>query len=369
MDIVLFSFNPYHGRAGRAHHLARQLAKRHRVFFVDPPESFHHCNRRKAEIETLSERLLNVRLPGGPAGRRYWWVHRLAERRWLRKMRKVLRYFNWGQYGPTACIHMVPTWELAQAALCPNITVYDAHDDWRSIAPNDPRLIDRLERIYAKKADVILAASTRTAERFEAMRRQAIALPNGCDVQHFAQAQNVKPGPLVDRIPTPRVVYMGGIEECFDTEAVAHCAETMPNVSFVIIGPEHVGQGVLHALPNVHFLGEQSYEALPQLLAGASAAWIPFRLTDHALGRDCVKLYEYLASGLPVVSAPLPRAKELAAVVNVSDGTREGLAEALRKALAVQDMDQQVRQRVEAGRHDWSVRADVLETVLAGARR
>jgi UDP-galactopyranose mutase len=364
MDIVLFSFNPYHGRANRSHHLARQLAKHHRVFFVDPPESYHRCGRRKAEIETIHERLLNVRLPGGMAGRRFWWIHRWAQRRWLRKLRYVLRYFNWGHYGPTACIHMVPTWEMARDALSPAVTIYDAHDDWRSIAPNDPKLIDRLERIYAETADAILAASTRTAGRFASLGRQAIPLPNGCDVKHFAQAQTAEPAALLNAMQGPRVVYMGGIEECFDTEAVAHCAQMRPDLSFVLIGPELVEQGTLHGYDNVHFLGEQPYEALPSLLAGAVATWIPFRATEHAMGRDCVKLYEYLASGVPVVSAPLPRARELEAVVSVSDGTAEGLAQALRRAIDSNDQDHQIRQRVEAARHDWGVRADVLETVL-----
>jgi glycosyltransferase involved in cell wall biosynthesis len=367
MDIVLFSFNPFHGRANRSHHLARQLARHHRVFFVDPPESVHRCQRRRTEVETVDDGLINIRLPGGLAGRRFWWIQRLAEGQWLRKLRGVLREQGFGRQGGTACLHMVPTWGRAKRMLNPDMTIYDAHDDWRSIPPNNPKLIDRLERIHAESADVILAASDKTADRFNELGRQAIPLPNGCDVQHFARAATRDPSPLVAELPGPRVIYMGGIESCFDTEGVAHCARSMPEASFVLIGPELVEQTKLHDLPNVVFLGEQPYDDLPALLAGAVAVWIPFRDSDHAMGRDCVKLYEYLASGLPVVSAPLPRAHQLASVVWVSDGTPEGLCRALRQAMGDKSQDHHVRQRVEAARHDWSVRADVLETILVSA--
>jgi hypothetical protein len=141
----------------------------------------------------------------------------------------------------------------------------------------------------------------------------------------------------------------------------------MPDVSFVFVGPVITSQKTLRGLPNVHILGERSYEDLPSYLVGASACWIPFELTDHALGRDCIKLYEYLATGLPVVTTPLPRAAEFAEHVLIAEPTAVALAAACREALAEEAPERTQARAAAAAEHTWRRRGEQLEQLLAEA--
>ena len=363
LDIVLFSFNPYHGRTGRAHHFARLLSGDGRVFFVDPPQSRLRRRSRQAEVERIDENLIRIALPGGWPGRQRWSIHQGNQSRWLKVLGKLLDEHEWGGRGCRTCLHMTPVWERAYQELRPELTVYDAHDDWRAIAPNRPELIDRLEAAHALSADIILAGSAQITERFATLGREAHELANGCEATHFAQAASARLAADMASIPSPRVLYVGGLEPCLASQAIAGVAENLSDVSFVLVGPEVTPQRALHGLPNVHLLGERPYEELPRYFAGADVCWIPFELTDHATGRDCIKLYEYLATGLPIVTTPLPRTKQFAELVLIAEPSVAALTTACREALA--DQNWESRQAV-AREHTWEKRVADLEALVAG---
>ncbi|MHC4562253.1 MAG: glycosyltransferase [Planctomycetota bacterium] len=363
-DIVLFSFNDFTGRLGRAHHMAGLLARRHRVFYVDPPTSVLGRAPVRVRVWRAGEHLVHIRLPGGLPGRQWRWIHQLNQRRWLGMLQRCLTRHNWGEFNQPVCVHMTPVWDAAVERLTPHLSVYDAHDDWRSIRPNRPKLIERLEAEHADTADIILSSSTGTAENFAGTHRRTHELPNACDPAHFGRAMTDPPADDLADIPRPRVMYVGGLGDCLATEAIVGTARRMPRVSFVFVGPEETSQRALRAEPNIHLLGERPYEQLPAYLAGADMCWLPFALTPHALGRDCIKLYEYLATGKPVVSTPLPRAQKLTDGIMLAEPSGDALAAACRGALTdVSPVSREDRLAV-ARQHTWQGRVAELERLL-----
>ncbi|MCX7782007.1 MAG: glycosyltransferase family 1 protein, partial [Negativicutes bacterium] len=58
--------------------------------------------------------------------------------------------------------------------------------------------------------------------------------------------------------------------------------------------------------PNMHYLGYVDYPSLPRYLSNFTYSLIPFKLTPMTQGVNPIKLWEYLASGIPILSAPLP---------------------------------------------------------------
>jgi len=364
MDIVLFSFDKLHGRVGRAHHFARHLARRHRVFFVDPLASLLGCRRLATTAEMSEDGIVHVVLSAGLPGRMLAPVHLLNEVRWLADVRKVLRRCDWGSRGVRVCLHMLPVWERAAAGLRPDVTVYDAHDNWRAMPRNPRRLTERLEAAHARSADIILAASDATSRNFAALGRQTHPMPNACDPDHFAQALTECQAKELADIPRPRITFIGGLEESFNTDAVLQVARHMRDTSFVIIGPEIKPQDALRSEPNVYLLSQRPYDELPSYLAGADVCWIPYRLTERVMGRDCIKLYEYLASGRPVVSVPLPRAVELANCLQVTDGTADGLIRACRAAMKDDTAEKRDARLALARRNSWANRVEQLESFI-----
>lgn len=363
MDIVLFGYQAFGGRKGRDHHFARILSEKHRVFFVDTPGSVLSRPSLEWHLSDASQNLVHIALPGGIPGRNLRPLHSFNQKRWLNGLSKQLAARDWGQKGKRVVLAMTPVWELAYDVLPAEVSVYDAHDRWDLMPENNSRLIDAMEDVHARRAGLVLAASEAIAARFGARKRRCEPLPNACEYDHFAQAAKGAPVAGMAALPEPRIAFIGGMDECFDTEAVAAAARAMPEASFVMIGPEAVPQQALSALPNVHRVGPRPYAELPAWLAGAKACLLPYRMSERTVARDPIKLYEYLASGRPVAACPHPRAKEFAPYVEVSDGTPQGFAQACMRA-AGHPPDRLAAQQTVARQHTYSNRVARLEALL-----
>jgi hypothetical protein len=77
-----------------------------------------------------------------------------------------------------------------------------------------------------------------------------------------------------------------------------------------------------------------------------------------------LKLYECLAAGRPVVSAPLQTMKPMDGVIRVASSPAEWES-AIEQALAQEGPDLVARRRAIAAQNSWDVRVDALEARLA----
>ena len=83
----------------------------------------------------------------------------------------------------------------------------------------------------------------------------------------------------------------------------------------------------------MHLLGEVPYAELPGYVAGFDVCTIPFRRTPLTEATNPVKLYEYLATGKPIVARRLPELEPFADVVALYDRAEDFVA-ALERAVA-----------------------------------
>jgi glycosyltransferase involved in cell wall biosynthesis len=109
--------------------------------------------------------------------------------------------------------------------------------------------------------------------------------------------------------------------------------------SFVFIGldqtPEHLMSEDLKAfqrLPNVHVIGRRTLQEIPSYLKGCDVCAIPWVINELSLSGSPLKLYEYLASGRPVVSTPLQHLLPLDGVIAFASNANEWI-EAIEAAL------------------------------------
>jgi glycosyltransferase involved in cell wall biosynthesis len=154
---------------------------------------------------------------------------------------------------------------------------------------------------------------------------------------------------------------MGVIPEWFHFDWLAGAARALPNVSFVLVGPERLARARLGGLANVHALGTRDYAAVPAYLQHAQAGLMPFDAARNPEGVAALnpqKMYAYLASGLPVVSADWEEMHGLGSpVCCCASGTE--FVSALRRVLT--DPGPAEGRRRFAARHAWRARiADLL---------
>ena len=151
--------------------------------------------------------------------------------------------------------------------------------------------------------DVVFATSRLLLEKARsAGARKAVLLPNGIDLGRFPGASSA-PAEL-DPLPRPRIVYVGAIESWFDWPTVVESARALPQASFPVVGgPRHVPS----ELPaNIHLMGKRPHGEVAAWLQHSDVGIVPFHLGggEAALRAiDPIKLWEYLACGLPVVAS------------------------------------------------------------------
>jgi glycosyltransferase involved in cell wall biosynthesis len=191
-------------------------------------------------------------------------------------------------------------------------------------------------------------------------------LPHGVDFDHF-HAARVRPRPVaaMESIPRPVVGFFGLISEWVDRELIAHLSEAFPHVSFVLLGRAEADLAALAGRPNVHHLGWVPYEELPQYARYFDVGLIPFVLNRLTLAVNPLKLMEYFALGLPVLSTRLPELEGIAGPLRLAV-TREEFAQGLRDVLAG-GPGLSAEDAVAAARgNTWDARVEQLGEFLEG---
>ena len=174
----------------------------------------------------------------------------------------------------------------------------------------------------ANKVDVVIYTAKNLKEKYFEIKDKSKMkyVPNGIDLDFFKAADRCLPQELED-IPRPRVIYVGAIHDWFDVDLVHYCAKNLPNYSFIIIGPEHKDLSLLRKLKNVHILGAISYDKIPAFLYNSQVGIIPFNVKDYPALVNSInplKMYEYLACGLKVVSVEWEQIKDMNDIINLT---------------------------------------------------
>lgn len=239
-------------------------------------------------------------------------------------------------------------------------TVYDCVDEWEEFGRiGQAGWYDRdVEEHLARDADVVVATHPLLADKLRAMSGRTVPLvPNGVDLRDLRAPEG---GRRIDAA-APVIGYFGHLTSSwFDWELIAATAERHPEWRFEIYG---YGQPETLALPpNVSVPGMLPHAEIAQRTARWSVGIVPFREGPLTRAVDPVKLYEYLALGMPVVAVGMPA---LASVPGVVVCDRDGFADALRTALTTPFEHERVAAYVESSR--WEKRVDALLRLVEDA--
>lgn len=226
--------------------------------------------------------------------------------------------------------------------------------------PSLPGWFGELEAKSARAADAVVCTSSRMAQRFRALgARDVRHLPNGVDLARFHPAPASPDGP-------PRIVYVGALEAWFDAPLLSALARRFPEMRFTVAGPARTDLSALRGLPNVDLTGPVPYAEVPALLAAHHVGIIPFLRTPLVESVSPIKMYEYAASGLPVVATRWEELERAGSPALLAEGVEEfaaALAEALARRAELSEAG--VRFAAACG---WDERAAGLERALAGER-
>lgn len=258
------------------------------------------------------------------------------------------------------------------AARCGVPTVYDQMDHWEGFAMQ-PWGDSSLERFFVAAADLVLTITQPLADEFGSGTSVHV-IPNAVN-DELQRVLAAAPRPAN---PRPKILYSGAMwPDWFDWAAARACAEAVPEADFLFLGKvtatedEDDGRAVtefaaeLAAIPNVTMIDEIPHQLIAGHLASADVGLIPFVVNQVTDPSSPLKVFEYLAAGMPVVSSPLAGVRDYPGMWYYRD--LAGLRTATLAAIA--DAADPVRraERIAFGAaNTWSARMAEVDRIVTG---
>lgn len=262
-------------------------------------------------------------------------------------------------------------------------TVFEIHHDYTTGGIENPFTRAACRRKSVRSV-VAVTAHLRDdlISLFDVPREKIVALPNGVDLRHFA---NVCPRDAArERLglrPEDRVVvYAGQLRPEKGVDVLVRAAATLKNITVVIVGGEATDRERLRRLMleldthNVVLLDYVPAAEVPLYLNAASVLVLPHsgKVAASAKYTCPLKLFEYMAAGVPIVASELPAVSEIIRHGEngwlVKPDSPAALAEGLRHLIENPGRASDMARRAarEAEGYTWERRA---ERILDSVRR
>ena len=248
--------------------------------------------------------------------------------------------------------------------------VSDKYDANTMDHATDPATIRSLHERALDSADLIFYSGRKLLAEATRGQERSHLLEQAVDFDHWARvgSEELKVAPEVALIPRPRIGYFGAIEPWLvDQELIKRASRERPSWHWVFIGNRSRGLEI-EGLPNVHFLPAVPYDELPRYAAGFDVCVLPWE-TERAFTSygSAIKVREYLATGKPVVIAPLPEYEPMADVLRIAR-SRDDFLRLIEDALNEEGTEKARARQGSVMDGTWDARAqwvsDLIEQAL-----
>lgn len=357
MEFIYFGNDWFAENRTSSHHIAKRIGAKFPILYVEVPglrapkanardvrKLFMKLRRALRPPEMVSPHFWLMTLPqipfrriaGMPA------LNRMLSRFLLRRAIKRVGFKD-----AVAWFHVPHPGFLAKQ-LGESLTVFYCIDEYSKLPDLDGRAVQAMDDDLTVAADIVFVCSQGLLETHKPLNANTYLSPHGVDTELFALASSPEteiPDEMKG-VARPTIGFWGLLERWVDLSILEYIARARPNWTIALIGRVAIDVSPLKRLPNVVFAGVKPYSELPKWAKAIDICILPFTRSSLMLQSSPLKLREYLASGKPTVSVPLPEVQQFGELVQTAvDGPE--FVSAIEKSFA-SDTPELVAQRQRA---------------------
>lgn len=249
--------------------------------------------------------------------------------------------------------------------LRPRVFVYHSVDDIKNSA-----YISKhgtwMEPEVIKKADFTIVTSLKLKESCQAYTENVYYLPNAADFDLFFKGAREKPG-LLNGINSDIILYTGHMDSRVDLDLLESIALSNKDRTVLIVGLVSLNKKSKKRLDdcgNVKFIGQQPLTSLPAFLYSSACGIIPFKKNELTASIYPLKVNEYLATGLPVVSTAFSEdIEQFYPTISIADEPRSFNA-CIDGEILNDSQEKKIARQEKAKQNTWASRAATFWTIL-----
>jgi len=302
--------------------------------------------------------------------------------RWI-SMRLLLRWLRMRTDQPLVVTCQYPWLLPTLRGLGADLTAYDVVDDYVTLPDGSrSRQLGRLHRRFAASSDLVWTTSARLEAQIRELGLEPHRSPQGVDWSRYASTKQEDVSPEIATVPRPRIGLVGRLNDRIDWELVQGVCMRHPDWNLVFVGPIYGDDEnttstrrnlCTESRPaNLVHLPAVPPEEIPRIMIGLDIGLIPYKPEGANLSINPLKVYQFLATGIPVVASPLPSLADLREQVRIAS-TLEDLCQEIQLTLSQPATSTETRTRKDSVRNfDWTVVAEKrltdLRSELANSR-
>lgn len=294
------------------HQVISRLSRFFRVVWMNPSENWRDTLRNGVSagpVFSNAKSFQNLEIY-----RQEFWLPQFFKPRWLsrytflERIRRAQAHLRAQGCKKIVLYLWTPKYALALQAGGWDLVAYHIDDEYSFSeieVPTPPQ-----ELAILREAGLVFIHSAPLMEKKGKINPHTTYCPNGVHYEAYASPVP-EPADLV-RVPHPRIGYSGFIKKQLDWRLLRELVIRHPEWSFVFVGKQSPHPEIdailaeLKARENAYFLGGKSAAELAVYPQHFDVCLMPYEFNDYTKFIYPLKLHEYLASGRPAISTPLP---------------------------------------------------------------
>ena len=306
----------------------------------------------------VSQNILVCSIPTIPFGDKFNVSRKINDHLLIKGIKNLMKKYN---IDKPVLLFYKPRYSCVINKIGESLVCYDVIDDTLALEASPNWLEDRI-KFLKSNSDLIITSSENLYRKISEKRKDVFFIGNGVETEHYTKSDI--PSLIPDEIKNEHKIigYIGAIGEWFDFDLLEKILKRFPNFSIVLIGwvfrnQKRTLNNLSKQYKNLHILGLKPYQDLPKYVKDFDVCIIPFRIYELTNSVNPTKVYEYLASGKPVITTSLPELKKFDDVLYIAKDHEEFLLNIDNALVKEYDIEKAIRLAQE---NDWEIKVSEM---------